>query len=247
MRGILKALLQIERRNRLVVEGDLNMVGAAQCLGIQRNLVFDFVRAGELWIHVIGIAGLLTMKHCKLPDIRWAGTSEEFRIESLWPNAIVFDGVNASQKTRGQRSAGISDQFLVDLHLTPRVYDLIMRLDWSVRKPHRLLTFQYLIGQAIKDEAQFIRTSRSPQRVSLFIQDEKLQKHPAETDPRREIVRGLILSHVEHGLEAREQRELHHEVCAKRRRRRVQRCRLLRHPVHLLKAQDERELLGELV
>src|SRR5208282_2275536 len=61
LRSIVKTLLQIERGNRLVVDGDLDTVGAVQCLSIQRNSVLDCVRARELWIHVIWIIGLLTM------------------------------------------------------------------------------------------------------------------------------------------------------------------------------------------
>ena len=62
-RTILKALLQIERGNRLVVKSCLNMVGAFQCLWIQGDAVFDRVCARELWIRVIGIVGLLAVQH----------------------------------------------------------------------------------------------------------------------------------------------------------------------------------------
>lgn len=142
----MKALLQIERRNRLVVERDLDTVGAVQCLRIQRNSVLDSVCPGQLWIHVIGILGLFTMKHCELPDVWRAGSSEEPRIEPFRPYAIVFDRINAAQKTRGQQSVRISDQFLVDLHLIPGVDELITRLNGRIGKFDRLLTVQYAVG-----------------------------------------------------------------------------------------------------
>ena len=56
-RGIVEALLQIERGNRLVVEGDLYVVGAIQSLGIQRNLILDGVCACKVRILATGAMG----------------------------------------------------------------------------------------------------------------------------------------------------------------------------------------------
>src|SRR6266436_1226049 len=171
-----EALIQVIRRNRLIVECHANGNRGAGVV-VDGNPIDDsiYARSGGA-VDIISIAFRIAVRPGELSE-------GSIRSPTFRRQAIVLYRAIKPDETGGDLAFSVGHQLFINLHLIFLADSLIVRLKDLFPRGRIVeeLGRQNLVAGAFDDRADVVGSARRPNHISFFIERLKRYEHPAKS------------------------------------------------------------------